>query len=76
MSRVSSVVCVGAIWASLFASAPVAESQILQIGELKRLGHVAVRERRQIRAVFFEDSARNKHHCPLLVEGLDLPRVA
>jgi creatinine amidohydrolase len=34
MNRVSSVLCVGAIWASLFASAPVAESQILQLGEL------------------------------------------
>ena len=34
MSRVSSVLCVGAIWASLFASAPVVESQILQLGEL------------------------------------------
>lgn len=34
MSRISSVLCVGAIWASLLASAQVTESQILQIAEL------------------------------------------
>src|ERR1700742_2947539 len=34
MSRLSGVLSVGAIFASLFASAQVAKSQILQIGEL------------------------------------------
>jgi len=48
MSRVSSVLCVGAIWAFLFASAPLAESQILQIGEMNTRQIVALNKQKTV----------------------------